>query len=547
VIEQRNNLVATYLRFSHDEPSESNSIATQRTMLTQYCNENGLTIAEEYCDDGHSGFSFDRPNFQRMIDDIYADKINFVLTKDLSRLGRNYYQAGFYMDEVFARQNVRFIALKDNVDTLNNDVHSDIIVPFKNIMNDLYVRDTSRKVKAALDARAKAGQYLVSIPPYGYTKSPEDKHKLIIDEEAAEIVREIFSMVIDGKSVYRITKVLSGKYPTPSQYLESKYPSLFQSKSKYSLWKSTAVRYMLNNPVYLGKSTHGKTRKKTINAKTASKRPVDEWIVVDDTHEPIVTAETWDKAQEMLKVRRRTPAHSDSPHIFAGLLRCLDCGYVMGLHQRQAIAYFSCGKYCAYGKDYCASHYIDEKKLYKTVLDSIRELAQVACKDEAELIKILEKESNIAEVGSTRKSANENKRIEMRIAQLDLIIKKLYEDSVLGLLPQERLYSMMSDYENEQRELKERLNVLNRQKQEQGANKSKTDGFIAAVKEQANIQELDAVVLNQLISKVEIGQAEVNPETGQKEQRIYITYKFSQEAQSLEVEGLRKLKRRCPA
>lgn len=530
IFEQQSYKAGIYLRLSRDDDlqGESGSISTQRTLLTQYCKENNFKIADEYCDDGWSGTNFDRPDFQRMIGDIHDRKINLVITKDLSRFGRDYIQSGYYIEKIFQKYNVRYIAVGDNVDTLKGN--DDILMPIKNVINDLYAKDISRKVRSAFNAKAKEGQYVASKPPLGYKKSPDDKHKLIIDDEGAEIVRKIFRMASKGYGYNKMTRELEGT-PNPITYFMLKNPDYYDNprwKPNYT-WNNKSIRVILDNMVYLGKIVYGRTRAVSVSSKNVSRRPKDEWIVAHDTHEPIISQELWDKAHAMLSVRRKETKNKE-PHIFAGLIKCMDCGYALLYHDRQISektrGEFKCCKYSRQGKESCTSHYITYPKVYEAVLNSVKKLAREACSDEGKLLKSLEKESLSLFSEHSKKAEKERIQLENRVGALDLIIKKLYEDSVLGKLSSERFEAMMSDYENEQSELKERLSVLNEQKEKQDMMTSQLDSFIDIIKRVKDIQKLDAVIVNQLISRIEVGQIHKNLESGRKEQQIKITYKF---------------------
>ncbi|MCL2488863.1 MAG: recombinase family protein [Oscillospiraceae bacterium] len=270
IIKQQNYNAAVYCRLSaeDDQSGESGSIQTQRELITQYCKAQGFNVFDYYIDDGYSGTNFQRPSFERMLNDVDAGKVNVVLTKDLSRFGRDYIQSGYYIERVFEKKNVRFIAIDDNIDTLQNN--NEILMPLKNVLNDLYARDISRKTRAAFNAKAKSGQFIGSKAPFGYKKSPEDKHQLIIDEPAAEIIRKIFDLAEQGYGYNRIAKTMRAQeIPNPNQYFNQQNPGFHQAdywKKPYD-WHTTSVRVLLNNIVYLGHIAFGKQRLLTINAK----------------------------------------------------------------------------------------------------------------------------------------------------------------------------------------------------------------------------------------------------------------------------------------
>jgi DNA invertase Pin-like site-specific DNA recombinase len=394
-----------------------------------------------------------------MLGDIDGGKVNLVLTKDLSRFGRDYIQSGYYIERVFARKNVRYIAVDDGIDTLQNS--NDILMPIKNVLNDMYARDISRKTRAAFNAKAKSGQFIGSRAPFGYKKSPEDKHKLIVDEPAAEVIRKIFDLAEQGYGYNRIAKALRAEnILNPQAYFNQNNPDFYTSdywKRPFD-WHTTSVRALLNNMAYLGHVVFGKERLATINAKTTVKMPEDEWIVVRDTHEAIISQAQWDAAHEMLRSRKRENS-SGEVQMFAGLLYCPDCGSALSYHGRRASkpngGEYSCLKYKTRGREYCSSHYIRYDALYRIVLTEIRRQACQAAHCEDQFRKRLQEidgEKSKAQMAKARKQLEAN---EARAGDLDRIMTSLYEDKALGRITPARFDSMMGKYEAEQKALLE--------------------------------------------------------------------------------------------
>lgn len=289
-----NTSAAVYCRLSQDDGNvgESNSIQTQKTLLTQYCSENHIPIAGYYCDDGWSGTNFERPQFRQMMDDIEDGKINTVIVKDLSRFGREYAQMGLYIEHYFEEKGIRFISVAENIDSNNGT--DNLLFPFTNVVNSYYARQASSKTKAAHRARAKSGMFIGSRAPFGYKKDPNDRHKLIIDPPAAEIVDMIFKMFADGIGYVRMTKILrERKILNPQAYFNRNNPSYYKSDywRKDFDWHATSIRAILNNPVYLGKTVFGRTKTKGFFDKRIIEAPENEWVVCENTHEAIITQE----------------------------------------------------------------------------------------------------------------------------------------------------------------------------------------------------------------------------------------------------------------
>ena len=429
---------AIYCRLSQDDGSlgESGSIQTQKAILTQYCQEHHMEIVDCYCDDGWSGTNFDRPAFQRMIGDIEAGRVNTVIVKDLSRFGREYAQMGLYIEHYFEEKGVRFLSLAENIDSsqgLNN-----LVLPFTNVINSLYARPASEKTKAAHRARAKNGMFLGSRAPYGYQKDPSDRHHLIVDPEAAEVVKEIFRMFADGIGYVRMTKILRERnILNPQAYFNQNNPDYYKHSYYWRKpfdWHATSVRAILNNPVYLGKLTFGKTKTKGFFDKRRVPTEESDWIVVEHTHEPLVSQELWDTVHQMMKARRR---ENGSGHVqpFAGLVKCAGCGSSLNAsYDKKKGKYtgFSCWVYKNYGKQRCTSHAIGWQTLNRLVLEDIRRNAQVAKLAAARYVGVLLRAKLEKEKGETVRAERELKKAEKRIGELDKILAKLYEDQALG-------------------------------------------------------------------------------------------------------------------
>lgn len=522
---------AIYCRLSQDDGSlgESGSIQTQKAILTQYCQEHHMEIVDCYCDDGWSGTNFDRPAFQRMIGDIEAGRVNTVIVKDLSRFGREYAQMGLYIEHYFEEKGVRFLSLAENIDSsqgLNN-----LVLPFTNVINSLYARQASEKTKAAHRARAKNGMFLGSRAPYGYQKDPNDRHHLIVDPEAAEVVKEIFRMFADGIGYVRMTKILRERnILNPQAYFNQNNPDYYKHSDYWRKpfdWHATSVRAILNNPVYLGKLTFGKTKTKGFFDKRRVATEESDWIVVERTHEPLVSQELWDTVHQMMKARRR---ENSSGHVqpFAGLVKCAGCGSSLNAsYDKKKGKYtgFSCWVYKNYGKQRCTSHAIGWQTLNRLVLEDIRRNAQVAKLAAARYVGVLLRTKLEKEKGETVRAERELKKAEKRIGELDKILAKLYEDQALGKISEARYQAMAPGYEAEQASLQERVSQLREQLAHTQEVQDNVEQFVPLIQKYTDIQELTPHILNELIEKIVVHEKKVE-EDGSKSQMVEIHYKF---------------------
>lgn len=533
VRQQKDYNTAVYCRLSKDDGklTESSSIQTQKEMLTQYVRQQGWKLAGIYVDDGFSGLDFDRPDFKRMLEDIDNGKINCVVTKDLSRLGRNYLEAGAYLEVYFPERGVRYIALNDGVDTLdaiNND-----LAPFKNILNEMYARDVSRKVKSAKKTRFMQGMFLGTSAPYGYKKSPKNKHLLIIDEEVAPVVRRIFALAKQGFGIARIRQVLTDeKIMRPGAYSEISYDRYFAgNEDKRYIWSNNSVRDILRNPVYAG---HLAGYKRPAISMKNQKRPCrqpEEWVIIENTHEPIISKEDFELVQRLIK-SRRVNTSTGYDNIFSGLVKCADCGYAMTYSPRhkKGLASLFCSNYRRRGKEGCTNHMINYDLLCEIVIEEIRKYAQLAIEDEEAILKKLKDKTKDTDKIGKIALEEELTKAEKRYREIDDLIQHLYEDNVRGKITDERFTKLSVNYENEQKEVKERITNLKFDIVNFKDTSKNNERFIELIKKYSNITELNPVIMHELIDRIEIGQGyyEKSEATGKREkhQDITIYYKF---------------------
>lgn len=528
---QQHYKAALYCRLSVDDGNfgGSVSIETQKILLEQYCKDHKITDYKFYCDDGCSGTNFDRPSFKKMLSDIDEGKINLVIVKDLSRFGRNYVEAGMYVQR-FTDSNIRFIAADDNYDSLVNS--DDLLFPIKNVVNEMYARDVSKKTKAAKKAKARDGQFIGSKAPFGYKIDPNDRHHLIVDEPAAQVVKRIFRLASEGVGYNKMAKIFrEEKVLTPIAYFNLNNPDYFKSDywRKEFDWHVTSIRAILNNEVYLGKLVYGKQRNKSMKSKEKVRNPKEDWIVVENCHEPIITQELWDTVHKILNAKHR-PAKAGEVQMFAGLLYCSDCGHCLTYSQKQRKdgsyhGAYSCWMYKTHGKEYCASHYITFDTIYELVLIDIQRNLFQYRKNTDKFKSILSRKYQSDSQKQAEQITLEYEQKQKRCEELDKIISRLYEDNVLGRIGDERYESMSQSYELEQVEIKKALPILKSKIDELKRQSDCADNFINVIKKCTIIDKLDAAILNELIDKIVVHHKE-QAEDGRTFQQIEIYYRF---------------------
>ena len=524
---------ALYLRLSRDDElqGESSSITTQRSMLRQYAAENGLNVVAEYADDGWSGTNFDRPDFQRMIEDIEAGKINCVVTKDLSRLGRNYILTGQYTELYFPSWGVRYIAINDGVDSANGESE---IAPFKNIINEWVARDTSRKVKSAMKVRFAEGAHYGAYAPLGYRKDPDAKGKLLIDEDTRWIIEKIFDLASHGMGAAKITKTLiEEKVPTSAWLNFQRYGTFAhifegQPESKRYLWSIGQVKNLMKDETYIGNSVHNKQSTVSFKSRKKIRKPKEEWYRVENTHEPLVDKDVFRQVQEQIKGRRRE-RKDRTTQIFAGLVKCADCGWSLrfGTNNQNKTPYshFSCSYYGQFGKGYCSAHYIRYDVLYAYVLSRLQYWSVLAQQDGDKLLKRLLNASDKERNTARKRQTAELKKAEKRKAEVDTLFAKMYEDWSAGRITEYNFNMLSEKYQGEQRELDVKIERLHEAMETAAQTAVDAEKWIGLMKQYVNPTELTAELLNTLIEKILVHEA-VKSEDGSREQEVEIFYRF---------------------
>lgn len=524
-------ITAIYCRLSRDDgtETESNSIGNQKKMLTQKAKELGLTNTKYYVDDGYTGTNFNRPAFQELLDDIEMGYISVVIVKDLSRLGRDYVSVGHYTDNYFPEHNVRFIAVNDMVDS---DEGENEIAPFKNVMNEMYARDISRKVRSAHRIRGNMGEPL-SQPPYGYMKSPENKKKWIIDTEAAEVVRDIYRMCLEGMGNEAIARELQNRQVLiPMAYWQSKGLNRGGKKTQPNpyKWCKTTVQKILAQQEYCGDVINFKTYSKNFKNKTRIDNPVENWKIFKDVHEPIIDRDTWETVQKLTaRTKRRTPKKENArKHIFSGLIRCADCGSNMRYHTNTVnkdIHYFSCSNYVKDTRGTCqARHYIRADALEQIVIFELKRLAIMLQQDEELLVDILEKKTNKDFYDEKKFLEGELQKAIVRQQSVASLYEKLYEDNATGKVTDEWFIHMSHKYEVERAELKVKIFNLREKVANMQTVQHSKDMFIGAIRKFLDMDTITAPLIHELIDHIDVYEAEGKGKN--KTQRVVIHYNF---------------------
>lgn len=531
-------ITALYCRLSLEDGgnAESMSISNQKLMLAEFAEKNGMFQYEYYVDDGYTGRNFNRPSFQRMIADIESGKVGCVITKDLSRLGRNYIEAGSYIEIFFPKHNVRYIAITDGVDSLTRQEMD--ITPFKNILNDMYSRDISKKVLAGRMTRSRQGKFCGGQPPLGLMRDPEDNGHLIIDPETAPIIRRIYDLALDGLGCMKIAK----------QLMEERIPiSRIKNGTdcdvNYYSWGGSRISHILRNPFYKGSHLVCRTHQKGIRSNTYDIIPREDWEVIDNCHEAIVTPQEWELVQKIIDRRPPIMQGNSCPfyNLFHGIVYCATCGKSMQVRyekvgrtgknrftgeEREPIdkAYYICQTYNRLEKNACTSHKIEARDLYNLVLNDIQELAAMALKDADVFYQRLSRRMEhryLADISETKK---ELARLEARDKEIDDMFYNLYTDKSKGVLSEQRFMKLTATLEDEQEQNRRRAQELMLMMRQSDRQENDVKTFISEIRQYTTVKELDEAVLNRLIDRILIG--EIRKEGKEKYQEVKIIYNF---------------------
>lgn len=524
-IAELNKWVALYVRLSRDDDNagDSNSIANQIKILEKYAKEHNITNCKIYKDDGYSGTNFNRPGFQEMLLDIENGNVSMVVVKDMSRFGRNYLEVGMYTEIRFPEFDVRFVAVNDGVDSERDD---NDFTPFRNIINEWYAKDTSKKIRAVFRAKGMSGKRLSTHAPYGYIMDSEGN--LQVDEEAAPVVRLIFQLAMEGNGPGKIARILREmEIITPSTLMyERTGKCRWYAPNNLCTWSSKTIVNLLEQPQYLGHTVNFRTTKKSYKSKKKIINSEDKWVIFEHTHEALITQEQWDIVQKNRQQRRR-PTRMGDMGMFSGLLFCADCGHVMNLNRskswKKRCENYTCGAYKGY-KHPCTAHYIRVEALEQIVLENLREVISFArdCEDEF-VQRAIDNQmaTRLKDLAQSKRILEQNTR---RIAEIDAIIKRLYEDNIIGKLTDERFNKMTADYEREQAALEKSRREMQTVIDNCEAQKVNIDSFLKLVHKYTVPDKLFPELLNAFVEKIMVHEADKS--SGHRVQQIDIHYNF---------------------
>ena len=515
-----------YERLSRDDnlEGESYSIGNQKKLLTKVAKEKGYTNLVHFLDDGISGVTMDRPGFNDMMEQLAAGKAAAVFVKDLSRLGRNYIEVGRLTEEFFPEHDIRLVAVSDNIDTAEGENE---LAPIRNLFNEWYARDISKKRRISNKIKGNAGEPM-GPPPYGYKKDPDDPKRWIVDEEAAQVVRRVFRMTLDGYGTEQIATIFSEeKILTPIAYWREKgvnRPGKSKLRGPY-MWNSSTITHILSLQEYCGDILNFKTYSKSYKNKKRLANDRENWVIFQDVHEPIIERTVFEQVQQKRGKIRKRRTHEGERNMFSGLLVCADCGHNLHFHFNQGnpdIKYFNCSNYKGNRGSCTSTHYVRVDFLEQVVLGEIRRLTKFASQFEDEFVKAVIGHSQQAEATDRKLKEKELKALQARDEELDGLFERIYEDNVSGKLSDDRFARMSRRYEEEQKELAEKIKALRAEIDKQSSQSMTTDMFISLVRKYTRARKLTPRMLNELIEKIEVFNAE--KVDGVWEQRLRIHY-----------------------
>lgn len=527
---QSGKITAIYCRLSRDDEQagESNSIVNQKAILKKYAKEQGFRNIQFFVDDGFSGANFNRPEWQRMIALVEADQIGVLLAKDMSRIGRNYLEVGFYTEILFPKHNVRFIAINSGVDSANQ-MDNDF-TPFLNIINEFYVKDSSKNVKASMKQKGESGEYLTTNPPYGYMKDPENpKTHWIVDDEAAAVVRQIFAWCMEGYGPSQIAKKLKeAKVDCPTvHWAKMGRNAPAKTPDDPCDWAPRTISGILERQEYLGHMVNFRTHRQSYKSKKKIENPQSEWKIFENTHDGIVDEETFYRVQELRKNKRR-PARTGKSNMFSGIVRCADCGeklyYCTSNSFESRQDHFVCSTSRKKGKDVCDTHFIRAVVLEEGTLQHMRMVIScVASYEDAFRRALGAKRSAEAKKELSAKKRTLQKS-ENRLAELDRLFKRIYEDMVNGKLSEARFQMLSEDYEQEQADLRIKIEMLEEEIQNQEDQADNVDKFIRQAKKYLHLEKLTPTILNDMVNAVYVHSPDKS--SGHRVQDVEISYNY---------------------
>lgn len=521
---QSEKFTILYCRLSRDDElqGDSNSIVNQKNILSKYAKENGFKNTHFIVDDGYSGTNFQRPGWNELLELIDNNKVETIIVKDMSRLGRDYLKVGFYTEVLFVEKNIRFIAINNGIDS-SNQTDSDF-TPFLNIINEWYAKDTSKKIRAVMKAKGESGKYLTTRPPFGYTKSPDDNTKWIVDDEAARVVKMIFDLCLEGYGTSQIARILKDKKVlTPFSYWNTKGQAFKYSENPHN-WSAGTVAGIIEKKEYLGHTVNFKTYKQSYKSKKKCTNPEEKQLVFENTHEPVIDADTWKRVQELRRNKRR-PSKTGKTNMFSGIAYCADCGqklyYCTSNYFESCQDHFVCST-SRKGKEYCSTHFIRAVVLEKGVLAHLKYVIGYVSAYEKQFREIMsaKQKAEVKKEISTKKKLLA--KCENRISELDRLFKNIYEDKANRVLSEDRFKMLAEDYEKEQQELELKIVSLSAEISETEEQSDNLEKFISKIHKYLDLQELTPTVLNDMVKRVYVHA----PQTvdGKRTQQIDICY-----------------------
>lgn len=530
-------ITALYERLSRDDDQvgDSNSIVNQKKYLESYAEQRGYSNCVHYTDDGWSGGNFERPAWKRLVADIEAGKVAHVLVKDMSRIGRDYLQTGFYTEVMFRQHDVHFVAIANSVDS--DDQNSNEFAPFLNIMNEWYLRDLSRKQKTAIRVKGESGKPTTNCAIYGYKKEPGDKYTWHIDEEAAEVVRRIFRLTIEGKGPYDIARILfEDKVETPAVYFGKQNKGVWKSKEEFPNpynWSGFIVGQILSKPEYMGHTVNFRSHKQSYKDKNAVMNPKEDWLIFENTHEAIVDKETWELAQKLRKTPRRHDTLGEANPL-TGLVFCADCGAKMYNQRTQGsdskpypFDAYECSTYKLAGQKRsaaCCGHHISTKALRELILNTIRTVSTYAISNQGEFAAKVREASQIRQKEAAKDVKRKLNKDRKRITELDNIIKKLYESYAVGRINEERFDTLMGEYEEEQQNLRIAVADAEERLSSFEEDTARVEQFMELARKYTDFSELTTPMINEFIEKIVVHAPEKID--GDRVQEVEIYLKF---------------------
>ena len=527
---QSDKITAIYCRLSRDDEQEgeSNSIVNQRAILKKYAQDQKFRNIEFFVDDGYSGANFNRPEWKRMIELVENDRVGVLIAKDMSRIGRNYLEVGYYTELLFPSHNVRFIAINSGVDSANQQDND--FTPFLNIINEFYVKDSSKKVKASMKQKGESGEYLATNPPYGYTKDPDNPKKhWIVDDEAAGVVRQIYALCMEGFGPSQIAqKLKEAKVDCPTvHWVKMGRNAPARTPEDPYDWAPRTISGILEKQEYLGHMVNFKTRRQSYKTKKKLDNPPEVWKIFENTHEAIIDKETFERVQELRKNKRR-PARTGKSNMFSGIVRCADCEeklyYCTSNSFESRQDHFVCSTSRTRGKEVCDTHFIRAVVLEEGTLQHMRLVIQCIAAYEEEFRRALGAKKNAEARRELTAKKRTLQRSETRLNDLDRLFKRIYEDMVNGVINETRFKMLSEDYEKEQEELRQKIATLEEEIQNHEDQVENVDKFIQQAKKYLHLEKLTPTVLNDMVNAVYVHAPDKS--SGHRVQDVEISYNY---------------------